>query len=213
MKIRALLAVVGSMLAAAGVLVAKPGDISDTVKEPSKMPAEPSKDNSPVSPLDFTLQKIGGGEMKLSELRGKVVMLVNVASRCGLTPQYEALQATYEKYKDQGFVVVGIPANNFGMQEPGTDAEIQEFCSTKYRVTFPMASKISVGGGDKHPLYKFLTEQETAKEFAGDVEWNFAKFLVDRNGNLMARFASKTKPGDPKVTEAVEKALAAEAAK
>jgi glutathione peroxidase len=209
---KALTATLATILAiSAAVVFAKPGDIKDTVKDPSTAPAKPSKDE-PVSPLDFKLKTIDGKEMDFAQFKGKPVLLVNVASKCGLTKQYTALQALYDKYKDQGLVVVGIPANNFNGQEPGTEAEIKEFCSTKYNVTFPMTSKISVKGDDKHPLYKFLTEGKVGEEFGGDIEWNFGKFLVDRNGNVMARFASRTTPDDPAVTGAVEKALAAPAA-
>jgi len=141
------------------------------------------------------------------------VLFVNVASKCGLTPQYKGLEALYEKYKDQGFVILGFPANNFGSQEPGSNEEIKQFCTSKYDVQFPMMSKISVKGDDKHPLYKFLTEGKAGEDFAGDIEWNFAKFLVDRNGNVIARFASKTTPDSPQLTAAVEKALAAEPSK
>ena len=212
MKTRVFAAVAGVLAVAGAAVFAKPGDVQDKVKDPSTAPAKAEKEGQPVSPLDFKLKSIDGKEMDLAQFKGKPVLLVNVASKCGLTPQYDALESVYKKYKDQGLVVVGIPANNFGGQEPGTEAEIKEFCSTKYNVTFPMTGKISVNGGDKHPLYKFLTEEKTAKEFAGDVEWNFAKFLVDRNGNLMARFASPTKPDEPQVTAAIEKALAAETA-
>src|SRR5215208_8406995 len=156
--------------------LAKPGDVGDVIKEPTKMAAK-------ASPLDFKVKTIDGKEQKLSEYKGKVVLFVNVASKCGLTPQYKGLEALYEKYKDQGFVILGFPANNFGSQEPGTNEEIKQFCTSKYDVTFPMMSKISVKGDDKHELYKFLTEGAAGKDFAGDVEWNFAKFLVDRNGN------------------------------
>ncbi len=204
MKICSLCAVVvGAGLGA--LALGRPGDVKDTVKEPTKVSAQKQ-----ASPLDFTVKTIDGKEQKLSEYKGKVVLLVNVASKCGLTPQYTALESTYEKYKDQGFVIVGFPANNFGSPEPGTNEEIKQFCSSKYNVTFPMMSKISVKGDNKHPLYQFLTEGKAGKEFAGDIEWNFAKFLVDRNGNVMARFASKTTPDSPQVTGAIEKALAAQ---
>jgi len=189
------------------VALAKPGDVKDTVKEPTKMPAKSG------GALDFTVKTIDGQEKKLSDYHGKVVLLVNVASKCGLTPQYTALESTYEKYKDKGFVIIGFPANNFGSQEPGTNEEIKQFCTSKYNVTFPMMSKISVKGGDKHPLYKFLTEGKAGEDFAGDIEWNFAKFLVDRNGNVIARFSSKTKPEDTQVGETIEKALSAEPSK
>ena len=187
----------------AAVALAKPGDTKDVIKEPTKMAAK-------GSPLDFKMKTIDGKEQDLSQYKGKVVLMVNVASKCGLTPQYTALESTYEKYKDQGFVIVGFPANNFGSQEPGTNEEIKQFCTSKYDVQFPMMSKISVKGDDKHPLYKFLTEGKAGDDFAGDIEWNFAKFLVDRNGNVMARFASKTTPDSPQVTGAIEKALAAQ---
>jgi glutathione peroxidase len=159
------------------------------------------------SVLDFTLKNIEGKETKLSDYRGKVLLLVNVASQCGYTPQYEGLQAMYAKYRDQGLVVLGFPANNFGGQEPGTNEEIKQFCTLKYKVSFPMFAKISVKGGDIHPLYKFLTSKETDPEFGGDISWNFNKFLVDRSGKVIARFETKEKPEGEKVTQAIEKAL------
>lgn len=170
--------------------------------------AQPTTAPASSSPLDFVMKDIDGKDVNLVDYKGKVVMLVNVASKCGLTPQYEALEALYGKYKDKGFVIIGIPANNFGSQEPGTNAEIKQFCSSKYNVTFPMLAKVSVKGDDKCPLYRYLTEQPTAGQFAGEIGWNFTKFLVDRNGNLIARFASKTSPASPEVVETIEKALA-----
>ena len=195
-------------VAMSAVALARPGDQKDVIKEPTTMAATRAG-----SPLDFTVKTIDGQEQNLADYRGKVVLMVNVASKCGLTPQYKALESLYGKYKDRGLVVVGFPANNFNGQEPGTDEQIKEYCTTKYNVTFPMMSKISVKGDDKHPLYKFLTEGKAGEDFAGDVEWNFAKFLVDRNGNLMARFSARTTPDAAQVTEAIEKALAAEPAK
>jgi glutathione peroxidase len=159
------------------------------------------------SVLDFTLKSIDGKETKLGDYRGKVLLIVNVASQCGYTPQYEGLQAMYAKYRDQGLVVLGFPANNFGGQEPGTNEEIKQFCTLKYKVSFPMFAKISVKGGDIHPLYKFLTSKETDPEFGGDISWNFNKFLVDRSGKVIARFETKEKPEGEKVTQAIEKAL------
>lgn len=159
------------------------------------------------SVYNFTLKNSKGQDVKLEEFRGKVVMLVNVASKCGYTPQYEGLQKIYERYKDQGFTVLGFPANNFGAQEPGTNEEIQEFCRINYGVTFPVFSKISVKGDDKHPLYKYLTEKESNPEFAGEIKWNFNKFLVSRDGRIVARFDSGDKPEDAKVTQAIEQAL------
>ena len=132
----------------------------------------------------FTLNSIDGKPAPLADYKGKVVLLVNVASQCGYTPQYSALEAIYKKYKDQGFVILGFPANNFGAQEPGTNEEIKTFCSRKYSVTFPMYSKISVKGDDQTPLYSYLTRQ-TGAGIAGEIQWNFTKFLVDRNGNVI----------------------------
>jgi len=159
------------------------------------------------SVLDFTMKNIDGKETKLSEYRGKVLLLVNVASQCGYTPQYEGLQAVYSKYSGQGLVVLGFPANNFGGQEPGTNEEIKQFCTLKYNVSFPMFAKISVKGADIHPLYKFLTSKESDPEFGGDITWNFNKFLVDRDGKIIARFETREKPEGEKVTQAIEKAL------
>jgi glutathione peroxidase len=159
------------------------------------------------SVLDFTMKNIEGKDAKLSDYRGKVLLIVNVASQCGYTPQYEGLQAIYSKYGAQGLVVLGFPANNFGGQEPGTNEEIKQFCTVKYKVSFPMFSKISVKGADIHPLYKFLTNKETDPEFGGDIKWNFNKFLVDRSGKIIARFESQDKPEGEKVTQAIEKAL------
>jgi len=181
---------------------AKPGDTKDVIKEPTKMAAK-------GSPLDFKVKTIDGKEQNLSDYKGKVVLFVNVASKCGLTPQYEALESVYEKYQEKGFVIVGFPANNFKEQEPGTNEEIKQFCTSKYNVTFPMMSKISVKGDDQHPLYKLLTQD--SGDFKGDIGWNFTKFLVDRNGQIYARFPSNVKPESPQVIDAIQKGLAARA--
>ncbi len=151
---------------------------------------------------------IDGKPFSLSEYKGKVVLIVNVASRCGFTPQYEGLEKIYLKYKDKGFVILGFPANNFLGQEPGTDEEIKTFCSLKYNVTFPMFSKISVKGNDINPLYAYLTGKDTDPEFSGNITWNFNKFLIDRNGKIVNRFDSKITPEDPNLTGDVEKYLA-----
>ena len=156
---------------------------------------------------DFVLKDIDGQEIKMEQYRGKVMLIVNVASKCGFTPQYEGLQNIYLAYKDQGFVVLGFPANNFFSQEPGTDEEIKNFCSTRYNVTFPMFSKISVKGEDKHPFYRFLTEEITNPEFHGEISWNFNKFLVGKSGKIIARFGSKVKPQDEDLIAAIEQAL------
>jgi glutathione peroxidase len=159
------------------------------------------------SVLDFTMKSIDGNDVKLDGYRGKVLLLVNVASKCGFTPQYQGLESIYEKYKDQGLVVMGFPANNFLWQEPGSNEEIKTFCTAKYNVSFPMFAKISVKGDKIHPLYKFLTSKQTDPEFGGGISWNFNKFLVDRGGKIIARFGSKDKPEDGKVVQAIEQAL------
>jgi glutathione peroxidase len=155
---------------------------------------------------NFNLPSIDGKPMPLSEFKGKVVLMVNVASQCGYTPQYKGLEALYEKYKNQGFVILGFPANNFGAQEPGTNEEIKTFCSRKYNVTFPMYAKVSVKGDDQTPLYKYLTT-EADPSHTGDIKCNFTKFLVDRNGNVVQRFESAVTPESPEVTGAVENLL------
>lgn len=160
------------------------------------------------SVLDFEVKNIDGADVKLKKYKGSVLMIVNTASKCGFTPQYEGLETIYQKYKDQGFTVLGFPANNFRGQEPGTDAEIKEFCELKYKVTFPMFSKVSVLGEDQHPMYKFLTSKETDPQFGGDISWNFNKFLIDRKGNIVARFTSKDAPQSEAVIAAIEKHLA-----
>ena len=160
------------------------------------------------SVYDFTLKSIDGQPTPLSEYHGKVLLLVNVASRCGFTPQYTALEAIYEKYKSRGLVIVGVPANNFMGQEPGTNEEIKTFCTKKYNVSFPMMSKLSVKGDDQTPLYQFLTSKSADPKFGGEIQWNFTKFLFDRNGNPVARFEPKVTPDSPEVTAAIEAALA-----
>lgn len=152
----------------------------------------------------FTMKDIDGKEKPLADYKGKVVIVVNVASKCGLTPQYEGLEALYRSHKEAGLVVLGMPSNDFNGQEPGTDAEIKEFCTGKYDVTFPMFSKIVVKGPQAHPLYRWLTDQTEDKT---DIDWNFAKFLVDRDGKVVARFKARTKPDDPAFLAAVEKSL------
>ena len=156
---------------------------------------------------EFTLNSIDGQPAPLAQFKGKVVLIVNVASRCGFTPQYAGLEALYQKYKDRGLVILGFPANNFLWQEPGTNEEIKTFCSTKYKVTFPMFAKISVKGKDKAPLYQFLTDKAANPSTGGEVGWNFTKFLADRNGKVIARFASKVAPEAPELIKAIEAAL------
>jgi glutathione peroxidase len=151
---------------------------------------------------EFTLPSIDGAPAPLAAYKGKTVLIVNVASQCGYTPQYTGLEALYKKYKNQGFVILGFPANNFGAQEPGTNEEIKTFCTRNYSVTFPIYSKISVKGDDQAPLYKFLTDQT-----GGDIKWNFTKILVDGNGKVIGRFEPKVTPESPELVGAVEKAL------
>lgn len=156
---------------------------------------------------DISVKTIDGEETTLAEYRGKVMLIVNVASKCGFTGQYDGLQKLYERYKDKGLVVLGFPANDFLRQEPGTNAEIKQFCSTKFNVTFPMFAKITVKGDDIHPLYRHLTEPDTNPNSPGKISWNFNKFLIGRDGQVADRFGSRAKPLSEKVTAAVEKAL------
>ena len=160
----------------------------------------------PQQVYDFTLNDIDGKPLPISDFQGKVLLIVNTASFCGNTPQYAELQTMYETYRDQGLEVLAFPANNFGRQEPGTDSEIKEFCYTKYSLTFPLFSKISVKGEDKHPLYQYLTE---ASPFPGEVEWNFQKYLIDRSGKVVARYHHRTKPLSDQIVSDVESYLAA----
>lgn len=169
-------------------------------------------DEAPASALSFTVKDIDGKDVDLAKkYEGKVALIVNVASKCGNTPQYEQLVALQTKYKDKGLAVLGFPANNFGEQEPGTEAEIKEFCATKYSVNFDLFSKVSVKGDDQAPIYKYLTSEATNKDFAGEITWNFEKFVVGKDGKVVARFAPKVKPDAPEVVKAIEDALAAEA--
>jgi glutathione peroxidase len=156
---------------------------------------------------DIPLKDIDGKDASLKPYQGKVILIVNVASKCGFTPQYTALETAYEKYSSQGLVVCGFPCNQFKQQEPGTDAEIKQFCTSKYNVTFPMFDKLDVNGENRHPLYVALAGKDSP--FPGDIHWNFTKFLVGRDGKIVARFDSKVKPDSPEVTQAIETALAA----
>src|ERR1700680_2917214 len=156
---------------------------------------------------EFTLDALNGTPAPLANFKGKVLLVVNVASQCGCTYQYEGLQALYAKYKDQGFVIAGFPANNFGGQEPGSNAEIGAFCKSKFGVTFPMFSKISVAGKDKAPLYQFLTDKTANPKTGGEIPWNFTKYLVDRDGKVLARFDSPVEPMSKELVSAVETAL------
>lgn len=167
---------------------------------------EPAKATGSV--LDFKVKDIDGKPVDLAKYKGEVLLIVNTASHCGNTPQYKGLESLYEKHKAEGFSVLAFPANEFGKQEPGSDAEIKAFCSTDYKVTFPLFSKIVVKGEGIAPLYKHLTSKETNPKFGGDVGWNFAKFLVNRKGEVVARFGPGENPESAKVVKAIEGALA-----
>jgi len=172
--------------------------------------AEDKPKEKPMSgPLQFKMKDIEEKEVDLAQYKGKVVLFVNVASQCGYTKQYKTLQELYEKFEKEGLVVVGVPANEFGSQEPGTNAEISKFCKTTYKVGFPMMAKVVVKGEDKTPLYKFLTEKETNPKFAGEIGWNFEKFLIGRNGEVVGRYKSSVDPMSDAMLEAVKKELAA----
>lgn len=171
--------------------------------------SEEKKTDKKVPPvLNFKMKKLDGKEVDLSGYQGKVVLMVNVASRCGLTPQYKELEGLHEKFSEKGLAVLGFPANEFGAQEPGTDLEIAAFCKDNYDVKFDMFSKVVVKGDGQCPLYKYLTSKETDPKFAGDISWNFEKFLIGRNGEIVKRFAPKVKPDSEEVVKAIEAELA-----
>ncbi len=155
---------------------------------------------------DIVVKDMNGKDVKLSSYKGKVLLIVNVASKCGFTPQYKQLEAVYEKYKDKGFEILAFPCNDFGGQEPGTNEQIKEFCSTNYRVTFKLFDKIKILGDDKSPLYARLINSNNVDK--GDVKWNFEKFLISRDGNIVARFRSKIVPDSKEIISAIEKELA-----
>jgi glutathione peroxidase len=164
-----------------------------------------------ATPLNQEMKTLDGKKVNLAKkYDDKVVLLVNVASECGLTPQYEQLQALHEKYGKQGLAVVGVPCNQFGQQEPGTAAEISQFCKETYGVEFDLLAKVDVNGSNAVPLYKFLTSEETNPKYAGKITWNFEKFLFNRDGQLVGRFSPRMKPDAPEVVEAIETELAKE---
>ena len=167
------------------------------------MEAEKSTQNDLMknSIYQFTVKSLSEGEFNFASLKGKKIMIVNTASKCGLTPQYKELQALYEKYNEKNFVIIGFPANNFGKQEPGTDDEISKFCSVNYGVTFPMMSKISVKGSDMAPIYQFLTKKEKNGLQDSDVEWNFQKYLINEKGQLEKVISPRTLPSDPSIAD------------
>ena len=175
---------------------------------PALLRAADSKETKKVpAVLSFKMKALDGKEVELSRYQGKVVLFVNVASQCGYTPQYEALQKLHEKYGKDGLAIVGVPANEFGKQEPGSNEEIAKFCESKYGVKFDMFAKTVVKGDGQCPLYQFLTSKETNPKFAGDITWNFEKFLVSRDGEVVARFNPRIKPDAPEVVKKIEQEL------
>ena len=175
----------------------------------TRVVAADESSKKPASVLSYQVKDIDGKPADLANYKGDVLLIVNTASQCGLTPQYSGLEEIYKKYKARGFEVLAFPANEFGRQEPGTNPEIKSFCSSKYSVTFPLFSKIVVKGEGIDPLYQFLTSKETDPKFAGDIGWNFTKFLVNRKGEVIARFEPRVKPDSEDVIKAIEAALAA----
>lgn len=161
-----------------------------------------------MSFYDYSAKTIAGEEKSMRDYAGKVVLAVNVASQCGLTPHYAGLQELYTSFGDRGLVVLGFPCNQFGGQEPGSESAIKTFCETRFGVTFPMFAKVEVNGPQRHPLFAYLTQQPTQPDGPGDISWNFAKFLIDRSGNVVARFAPPTAPVSEEIVGAIERALA-----
>lgn len=203
---------VASLCAVAAVLIVSEaawsyGPSGHMKKKPAAKSAKKgSKHDMPA--LSFKMKDIDGKEQDLRQYYGKVVLMVNTASKCGYTPQYKGLEAIYEKYKGDGFVVLAFPANEFGKQEPGSDSQIKDFCTTKYDVTFPIFSKVKVKGDGMCDLYQYLTAADAGHKFGGDISWNFNKFLVNRKGELIGRFDTRIAPDKDQVIGAIEKALA-----
>ena len=173
----------------------------------SALAAEDGAKEKPKTVLALQAKTIDGKPVNLSDYSGEVVLIVNTASKCGLTPQYEALQALHKRYEDRGFKVLGFPCNDFGGQEPGDETQIKEFCKANYSVTFPLFSKVTVKGKDKHPVYDFLTSKDTNPKSSGDIKWNFTKFLIGRDGQIIERFEPRVAPDDAEVVKAIEKAI------
>ena len=175
----------------------------------AEKPAKKSKSDKKVPPvLNFTMKKLDGKEVNLADYQGKVLLIVNTASKCGATPQYEGLESLHEKYAEKGLAVLGFPANEFGAQEPGTDEEIATFCKQNYGVKFDMFSKVVVKGEGECPLYQHLTSKKTDPKFGGPIKWNFEKFLISREGEIVGRFNTGTEPESDEVVKAVEAELA-----
>lgn len=196
-RMKAILVFVAATLMWSSVTCAQEGE--STVTKETKVPAA----------LNFKMKSIDGEEVDLAQYQGKVVLVVNVASRCGMTPQYRDLQAMYEKYSDQGLVILGFPCNQFGKQEPGSESEIKEFCSTNYNVSFPLFAKIEVNGDGRSDLYRYLTGLDLQPKGKGDIGWNFEKFLIDRSGTVIGRFSSRANPSSPEIETMIVEALKA----
>jgi glutathione peroxidase len=173
--------------------------------EPTQTDKPQEKGVAPV--LDFTMKSLDGKSVNLSQYQGKVLLIVNTASKCGFTPQYKELEAVYSKYKDQGFMILGFPANDYGGQEPGSDADIKTFCTENYGVTFDMFSKVHVKGDEKAPLFHFLTDEKTDAKFPGEIKWNFEKFLISKDGQIVSRFRSAVKPSSDEMNTAIQAEL------
>lgn len=194
---------------ALAAVIAGVAAVGNAIADDKPATTAPAATDKPAA-LNFTVKDIDGKDVDLSTYKGKVVMILNVASLCGNTPQYTALEALYKKYSDKGFVIIGFPANNFGSQEPGTNAEIKEFCtadSSQYHITFPLMSKVSVKGKDIAPLFKYLTDLDSQPVKKGEIAWNFEKFLISRDGKLVNRFANRMQPDNPMITSAIEREL------
>lgn len=211
MKSQMLIPLVMAMVASSLVMAqSEPPEPPNTDSSTEAIHDGLAEDGLPTDPrfvLDQTMARLDGTKEQLGKYKGRVILIVNTASRCGLTPQYEGLEALYRKHKDEGFVILGFPANDFGKQEPGTNLEIAQFCEENYKVSFPMFSKITVLGKDKHPLYKRLTAQP--EPIGGEPRWNFTKFLVDHEGRVVARFEPRVAPDDPRLVAQIETMLEA----
>jgi glutathione peroxidase len=180
--------------------------LADTADSPTTQPATRPAQTPPV--LRFTMKSLNGQDVNLGQYQGKVLLIVNTASKCGFTPQYAGLERLHEKYADRGLAILGFPSNDFGHQEPGTDEQIGQFCTANYGVKFDMFSKVDVKGDNQCPLYQFLTGEQTDAPFAGEVKWNFEKFLISRDGRIVARFRSPVTPESGPLTSAIETELA-----
>ncbi len=180
---------------------------SNTTSAPTQSHMNENTTETNKSVYDFTMETITGEKKSLADYKGKVLVMVNVASKCGLTPQYAEIQEFYNKHQSRGVEVLGFPANNFGAQEPGTNAEIKEFCTKNYGVTFQMFSKISVKGDDIHPLYQYLTQKKQNGQFESPVQWNFQKFVINKEGKVAAVFSPQTSVTDPQFTQTIEKLI------